>query len=94
MKNPLVRMCPIGRVASWNSSFRVFPPERVYISDRISKAKIYVYHRSKIAKAGPGSDDRPDQTPVQTNSSSPCLTLFPLVRDTLYHHDSISRDKA
>ena len=27
---------------------------------RVSEAKIYLYHSSKIAKAGPGSDDRPD----------------------------------
>ena len=41
-----------------------------------------LYHSSKIAKVGPGSDVRPDYPPVQTISSSPCLTLFPLVRDT------------
>jgi hypothetical protein len=33
------------------------------------------YQSSKIAKNGPGFDDRPDHPPVQTNSSSPWLVL-------------------
>ena len=36
-------------------------------------AKIYLYHSSKIAKAGPGYDVRPEHPPVQINSSSPWL---------------------
>ena len=33
----------------------------------------YVYHSSKIAKAWPGSDDRPQHPSVQINSSSPWI---------------------
>ena len=43
---------------------------------RVSKAKIYLYHSSKIAKAGPGYDDRTEHPPVQINSSSPWLFAF------------------
>ena len=32
----------------------------------------YVYHSTKIAKAGPGYDVQPEHPPVQINSSSPC----------------------
>ena len=39
---------------------------------RVSKAKIYLYHSSKIAKAGPGYGDRSKHPPVQINSNSPC----------------------
>ena len=38
---------------------------------RVSKAKIYLYHSTKIAKARPGFDDRPEYPSVQINSSSP-----------------------
>ena len=31
----------------------------------------YMYQSSKIAKAGPGYDVRPEHPPVQINSSSP-----------------------
>ena len=40
---------------------------------RISAAKIYIYHSTKIAKARPGFDDRPKHPSIQINSSSPCL---------------------
>ena len=35
------------------------------------EAKFYLYHSTKIAKAGPGFDDRPEHPSVQINSSSP-----------------------
>ena len=38
---------------------------------RVSAAKIYLHHSSKIAKAGPGYDVGPEHPPVQKNSSSP-----------------------
>ena len=38
---------------------------------RVSEAKFYLYHNSKIAKAGPGFDDRLEHPYVQINSSSP-----------------------
>ena len=38
---------------------------------RVSEGKIYLYHRSKIAKAGPGYDVWPEHPPVQISSSSP-----------------------
>ena len=37
----------------------------------VVEAKIYLYHSSKKAKAGPGYDVRPEYPPVQINSSSP-----------------------
>ena len=40
---------------------------------RVSKAKFYLYQSTKIAKARPGFDDRPEYTSVQINSSSPCI---------------------
>ena len=43
---------------------------------RVSEAKIYLYHSSKIAKAGPGYDVWPEHPPVQINSSSPCLDQY------------------
>ena len=38
---------------------------------RVSKAKSYLYHNTKIVKAGPGFDDRPEYPSVQINSSKP-----------------------
>ena len=34
-----------------------------------------MYHSTKIAKARPGFDDRPEHPSVQINSSSPCFNL-------------------
>ena len=34
---------------------------------RVSKAKIYLYHSSEIAEAGPGYEDQPEHPPVQIN---------------------------
>ena len=39
---------------------------------RVSETKIYLYHSTKIAKAGPEFDDPPEHPSVQINSSSPC----------------------
>ena len=39
---------------------------------RLSKAETFLYHSSKIVKAGPGYDVMPEHPPVQINSSSPC----------------------
>ena len=41
------------------------------IVELCSKAKFYLHHSTKIAKAGPGFDDRPEHPSVQINSSSP-----------------------
>ena len=38
---------------------------------RVSEAKFYLYHSTKIAKARPGFDDGPEYPSVQINSSSP-----------------------
>ena len=38
---------------------------------RVSEAKFYSHHSTKIAKAGPGFDDRPEYPSIQINSSSP-----------------------
>ena len=38
---------------------------------RVSQAKFYLYDGTKIDKAGPGFDDRPEHPSVQINSSSP-----------------------
>ena len=38
---------------------------------RVSKAKFYLYHSTKIAKDGPGFDDPIELPFVQINSSSP-----------------------
>ena len=40
---------------------------------RVSKAKFYLYHSTKVAKARPGFDDEPEYPSVQINSSSPWL---------------------
>ena len=40
---------------------------------RVSAAKLYLYHSTKIVKAGPGLDDWPEHPSVQINSSSPWL---------------------
>ena len=42
---------------------------------RVSKAKFYLYHSNKIAKARPGFDNRPVHPSVQINSSSPWISL-------------------
>jgi hypothetical protein len=42
---------------------------------RFGKAKFYLYHSFKIAKAGPGFDDRPEHPSVQINSSSPACIV-------------------
>ena len=36
----------------------------------------YLYHSTKIAKAGPGFDDRPEHPSVQINSSSPWYIVW------------------
>ena len=38
---------------------------------RVSKAKFYLYHSTKIVKVRPGFDDQPEHPSVQINSSSP-----------------------
>ena len=38
---------------------------------RVSQAKFYLYHSTKIAKAGPGFDDQPKNSSVLINSISP-----------------------
>ena len=43
---------------------------------RVSKAKFYLYHSTKITKARLGFDDRPEHPSVQINSSSPWLNSF------------------
>ena len=43
---------------------------------RGSEAKFYLYHSTKIAKAGPGFDDRPEHPSIQINSSSIYLTKY------------------
>ena len=40
---------------------------------RVSEAKFYLYHSTKIAKARPGFDDRPEYPSVQINASSPWI---------------------
>ena len=40
---------------------------------RVSKAKFYLHHSTKIAKSGPGFDDQPEHPSVQINSSRPWL---------------------
>ena len=40
---------------------------------RVSETKIYLYHSTKTAKAGPEFDDPPEHPSVQINSSSPCI---------------------
>ena len=42
---------------------------------RVSKAKFYLYHRTKIAKARPGFDDQTEHPFIQINYSSPWLSL-------------------
>ena len=42
---------------------------------RVSEAKFYLYHSTKIAKARHGFDDRPEYPSVQINSSSPWIVL-------------------
>ena len=37
----------------------------------VVEAKVYLYHSTKIAKAGPGFDDRLEHPSLQINSSSP-----------------------
>ena len=46
---------------------------------RVSETKRYLYHRSKLAKAGPGYEVWPKHPPVQKNSSSPWFVLKTLV---------------
>ena len=36
-----------------------------------SESKFYLHHRTIIAKAGPGFDNRPEHPSVEINSSSP-----------------------
>jgi hypothetical protein len=43
---------------------------KICICFRVSKAKFYLYHSSKIAKAGPGFDDHLEHPPVLISSSS------------------------
>ena len=38
---------------------------------RVSEAKFYLYHSTKIAKTRPGFDEQPEHPSVQINSSSP-----------------------
>ena len=38
---------------------------------RVREAKFYLYHSTKIAKVGPGFDDRHEHLSIQINSSSP-----------------------
>ena len=42
----------------------------------VELAKLKKYHKSKIVKAGPMYDVRPEHPPVQINSSSPCLDQY------------------
>ena len=45
----------------------------ICICCRVSEAKFYLYHSTKIANARPGFDDQPEHPSVKINSSSPCL---------------------
>ena len=49
---------------------------------RINEAKVYLYHSNKVAKAGPGLDDRPEHPSVQINSSSPWYRLNDLLSES------------
>ena len=40
---------------------------------RVSEAKIYLFHSTRIDKSGPGYDERLEHPPTQINSSSPWL---------------------
>ena len=46
----------------------------------------------KIAKVGPGFDDRPEHPSVQINSSSPCLKLsiLPVVDSLFFENFEVS----
>ena len=48
---------------------------KIFTCLRVSKAKCYLYHSTKIAKARPGFDNWPEHPSVQINSSSPCISL-------------------
>ena len=51
---------------------------KIYTCCRVSKAKFFLYHSTKIVNARPGFDDRPEHLSVQIKSSSPWYTLhFP-----------------
>ena len=41
----------------------------------VFEPKFYSYYSTKIAKAVPGFDDRPEHPSVQINSSSPCPSI-------------------
>ena len=41
-----------------------------------------LYHSDKVAKAGPGLDDRPEHPSVQINSSSPWYRLNDLLSES------------
>ena len=47
---------------------------------RVSEAKFYLHHSTKIAKARPGFDDWPEYPSVQINFSSPCFKILKLIR--------------
>ena len=46
---------------------------KICTCSRVSEAKFYLYHTTKIAKARPGFDDRSEHPSVRINSSSPTV---------------------
>ena len=51
---------------------------------RFSEDKLYLYHSTKIAKAGPGFDDWPKHPSVQIYSSNPCLIQLESITFVLF----------
>ena len=49
---------------------------KIFTCLRVSKAKCYLYHSTKIAKARPGFDNWPEHPSVQINYSSPWTSLM------------------
>ena len=46
---------------------------KIFTCSRVSEAKFYLYHSTKVDKARPGFDDLPEYPSVQINSSSPWI---------------------
>ena len=47
---------------------------KIYTCCRVSEANFYLHHSTKIAKAGPGFDVRPEHPSVKNKSSSPWIS--------------------
>ena len=72
-QNPFTKDNSVGLPKTYHAQKR----PKICTCCRVSKAKFYLYHSTKIAKARPGFDDQPEHPSVQINSSSPFrLTLF------------------